>query len=219
MMTKTAQRPRRSQADRTATARATLVAAATTMLSEQGYAGATSSAIAAQAGLSTGALHHHFATKEDLFIAVLDDAALRVRGLFADLREERSANSDMAETLIKSLWSVYGKEAYWAVWEINVAWRSDKALRKRITDHRRNSRDQMNAAIRDNSFLLDRTKDALFALLPVILSALRGMFLETFATRDEQFFRSQLEVLATVLRAGLNDAGTAVRRGRVVATK
>jgi AcrR family transcriptional regulator len=212
-MTKAIRQPRRSQADRTAAARAALVAAATAMLSEQGYARATSSAIAAEAGLSTGALHHHFAAKEDLFIAVLDDATARVIALFTDIREERSANSDMAATLIKSLWSVYGEEAYWAVWEINIAWRSDKALRKQLTEHRRTSRDRMNAAIRDNSFLSDRTKDALLALLPFILSAMRGMFLETFATHDELFFRGQLEVLATVLRTGLNESNTAARRG------
>jgi hypothetical protein len=121
--------------------------------------------------------------------------------------------------LIKSLWSVYGEEAHWAIWEINIAWRSDKALRKQLTDHRKNSRDRMNIAICNNSLLSDRTKDTLLALLPFILSAMRGMFLETFATRDELFFRGQLEVLATVLRTGLNEPGTAARRGRVAATK
>jgi AcrR family transcriptional regulator len=218
-MIKAIRQPRRSQADRTATARAALVAAATVMLSEQGYARATSSAIAAEAGLSTGALHHHFAAKEDLFIAVLDDATARVIALFTDIREERSANSDMAATLIKSLWSVYGEEAYWAVWEINIAWRSDKALRKQLTEHRKDSRERMNAAIRDNAFLSDRTKDALLSLLPFILSAMRGMFLETFATHDEAFFRGQLEILASLLRAGLSESGVAARRGRVAATK
>ena len=77
----------------------------------------------------------------------------------------------------------------------------------------------MNIAICNNSLLSDRTKDTLLALLPFILSAMRGMFLETFATRDELFFRGQLEVLATVLRTGLNESGTAARRGRVAATK
>ena len=139
--------------------------------------------------------------------------------LFSELREERSVNSDMATLLIKSLWSVYGEKAYWAVWEINIAWRSDKALHKQLADHRKSSRDRVNVAIRNNSFLSDRTKETLLTLLPFILSAMRGMFLETFAAHDELFYRSQLEVLATVLRAGLNESRTAARRGRVVATK
>jgi hypothetical protein len=77
----------------------------------------------------------------------------------------------------------------------------------------------MNAAIRDNAFLSDRTKDALLSLLPFILSTMRGMFLETFATHDEAFFRGQLEILANLLRAGLSESGVAARRGRVAATK
>ncbi|UPJ47880.1 helix-turn-helix transcriptional regulator [Bradyrhizobium sp. 200] len=218
-MTKTVQRLRRSQADRSAAARAALVTAAIRVLSEQGFARATSVAIAGQAGLSTGALHHHFATKEDLFIAVLDDVTARVNALFADLREEQSADDDFAATLIKSLWSVYGEGAYWSVWEINIGWRSDKGLCKQLAVHRRSSRDRMNATIRRNSFLSDRTKNTLLALLPFILSAMRGMFLETFATREEPFFRGQLDILAGLLKGRLNEAATAPHQSHVAANK
>lgn len=193
------------------------MSAAITVLSEQGFARATSVAIAEQAGLSTGALHHHFATKEDLFIAVLDDVTANVIALFADLREGRGGSSHLADALIGSLWSVYGKGAYWAVWEINIGWRSDKGLCKQLADHRRISRGQMDAAIRDNSFLSDRTKNTLIALLPFILSAMRGMFLETFANREDSFFQSQLDVLAGLLKARLDQAATQRRQGEFAA--
>ncbi|WP_271553045.1 TetR/AcrR family transcriptional regulator [Bradyrhizobium sp. CCBAU 45394] len=193
------------------------MSAAITVLSAQGFARATSVAIAEQAGLSTGALHHHFATKEDLFIAVLDDVTAHVIALFADLREGRGGSSELADALIKSLWSVYGKAAYWAVWEINIGWRSDKALCKQLADHRRNSRDRMDEAIRDNSFLSDRTKNTLIALLPFILSAMRGMFLETFANREDSFFQSQLDVLAGLLKTRLDQAAAQRRRGQLAA--
>ncbi|WP_247838391.1 TetR/AcrR family transcriptional regulator [Bradyrhizobium sp. 200] len=217
-MTKTVQRPRRSQADRSAAARAAFVAAAITVLSEQGFARATSVAIAEQAGFSTGALHHHFATKEDLFMAVLDDLTTHVIALFMDLREEQSADADLAVTSVESLWAVYGEGAYWAVWEINIGWRSDKSLCKQLADHRRRSRDRLNAAIHSNSFLSDRTKSTLLALLPFILSAMRGMFLETFASREE-LFQSQLDILAGLLKARLDEAGAARRQRHCRANK
>lgn len=193
--------------------------AAITVLSGKGFARATSVAIADQAGLSTGALHHHFATKEDLFIAVLDSVTARVIALFADLREGQSTNADLAVSLIKSLWSVYGEGDYWAVWEINIGWRSDKGLCKQLADHRRISRDRMNAAISSNAFLSDRTKKTLLALLPFILSAMRGMFLETFATREELFFRSQLDILAGLLKALLDEVAAAPARSHAAANE
>jgi AcrR family transcriptional regulator len=218
-MTKAIQRQRRSQADRSSAARAALATAATIVLSEKGFARATSVAIAEQAGLSTGALHHHFATKESLFFAVLDDATARVTALFTDLREGAATSSDLCTKLINSLWSVYGEATYWAVWEINIGWRSDKELSRQLADHRRNARDQTNAAIRNNSYLSERTKSTLLAQLPFILSTMRGMFLETFATRDDRFFRGQLDTLASLLQLQLDEAGASRRRGHVASNK
>ncbi|MCK1299245.1 helix-turn-helix transcriptional regulator [Bradyrhizobium sp. 24] len=217
-MTKTVQHPRRSQADRSAAARAALVAAATTVLSEQGYARATSVAIAEQADLSTGALHHHFATKEDLFMSVLDDVTTHVIALFSDLREEQFADAGLAAATVESLWAFYGAGAYRAVWEINIGWRSDKSLCNRFADHRWRSRDRMNAVICSNSFLSDRTKSTLLALLPFILSAMRGMFLETVASRED-LFQSQLDILAGLLMDRLDEASAARRQRGARASK
>lgn len=49
------------------------MAAATTIFSEQGYRGGSTSAIAAQAGLSSAQLFYYFASKADILMAVLDE--------------------------------------------------------------------------------------------------------------------------------------------------
>jgi AcrR family transcriptional regulator len=46
--------------------------AARTAFSQRGYQGATIEEIAAEAGLSNGAVYYNFASKEDLFLALLD---------------------------------------------------------------------------------------------------------------------------------------------------
>lgn len=65
-------RPLASQSERREETRARLVAAARTCFVEDGYEAAALDRILALAGVSKGALYHHFASKEDLFAAVFD---------------------------------------------------------------------------------------------------------------------------------------------------
>jgi AcrR family transcriptional regulator len=60
----------RTQADRTASTRKAIVAAARTLFAEHGYRDVGTEAVVAAAGTSRGALYHHFADKIDLFAAV-----------------------------------------------------------------------------------------------------------------------------------------------------
>lgn len=61
---------RRTQADRTASTRAALIAAARRQFAEHGFASVGTEAIVSAADVSRGALYHHFADKTDLFAAV-----------------------------------------------------------------------------------------------------------------------------------------------------
>lgn len=65
-------RHRRRQADRRAATRAALVAAARELFAERGFAGAGREDIVERAGVTRGALYHHFASKEELFRAVYE---------------------------------------------------------------------------------------------------------------------------------------------------
>jgi AcrR family transcriptional regulator len=53
--------------------RARILKAARKVFAERGYHGATIGQIADQAGLSNGAVYYNFASKEDLFLALLDE--------------------------------------------------------------------------------------------------------------------------------------------------
>jgi len=60
----------RSKAARSAATRSQLVATATRLYAEHGYAGVGTEEIVRQAGVTRGALYHHFADKRELFRAV-----------------------------------------------------------------------------------------------------------------------------------------------------
>jgi AcrR family transcriptional regulator len=65
-------RVRRTQADRSAATRQALVGAGRRLFAAQGFADVSTDAIAAEAGVTRGALYHQFADKVALFDAVVD---------------------------------------------------------------------------------------------------------------------------------------------------
>jgi AcrR family transcriptional regulator len=83
-------------ADRGASTRATLLAAARDVFMQHGYAQAAITDIVALAGASVGSLYHHFAGKADLYLALygeLDDAReARTRAAVRELRESGAAD-------------------------------------------------------------------------------------------------------------------------------
>jgi AcrR family transcriptional regulator len=64
---------RRTQAQRRASTRRALLDAARSLFAEKGYHGTAAEEIVGRAGLTRGALYHHFEDKKDLFRVVVDE--------------------------------------------------------------------------------------------------------------------------------------------------
>jgi AcrR family transcriptional regulator len=72
-VTTTERQPRATQVERSARTRAALLAAARALFAEQGFAQTGREEIARRAGVTRGALYHHFASKTEVAAAVLDE--------------------------------------------------------------------------------------------------------------------------------------------------
>ncbi|SET37615.1 TetR/AcrR family transcriptional regulator [Oceanicella actignis] len=116
-----------SAADRVAAARARILSAVVACLDELGYADTSIAKVQARAGVSRGALTHHFPSKEDLMAAAAErllDAALEP----ARRRDPRPAREQIIDAWRRIVNTPEGR----AFVEILVAARTDAALGARI---------------------------------------------------------------------------------------
>ncbi|WP_067816511.1 TetR/AcrR family transcriptional regulator [Nocardia inohanensis] len=72
--------PRRSQEDRSRTTRAALEDAGRRLFTERGFAATSAQDLVAAAGVTRGALHHHYGDKRGLFLAVLEQLEVEITG-------------------------------------------------------------------------------------------------------------------------------------------
>lgn len=186
---------RRKQAERSAETRDALVQAATALLQSAGYASTTTALIAQHAGVTTGALHHHFPTKDELMFSVLDRASERVRQRLDAQDHSRDSSIDVA-SLVHHLWELYGDPEYWAVWEIIIGTRADEALHPRIVAHRLDTMRQVVHPWVARHLTGGAPLPELLALFEFILVAIRGLSLERFLDKAPAYFEHNLKLLA-----------------------
>ena len=121
-------RARRTQAQRTAETRGALLDATFDALVELGYRGATTTKVAHRAGVSLGALLHHFPAKADLLSAAVGHVFQRRQEEYAKAMAEVGPAEDKLGAAIDLLWSMFSGPAFTAWLELWVAARTDPDL-------------------------------------------------------------------------------------------
>lgn len=133
-------RRRRTQAERRAATRAALLDAAIESLAEEGYARTTLRRIAERAGVTRGAVEHHFGSKAEL----LGETTRHIRTKAAEtLLAQASPNEPSierrSEQVLDRMWDLYTGPLFQAALELLVAARTDCELR----DHRAPAQNDM----------------------------------------------------------------------------
>ena len=122
-MTAAIARERRTQANRTADMRARLVDATIACLIDAGYARTTTVEVCKRAGVTRGALHHHFSDLPDLLAAAMSDTYDRVFLSRAPLKPFTSLDA-----WIERAWERISQPEFKAVIEVWLAARNEPQL-------------------------------------------------------------------------------------------
>ncbi|MGO4572687.1 TetR/AcrR family transcriptional regulator [Microvirga sp. 2TAF3] len=190
---------RRSQVDRSAETRAVLIRSTIELLQTVGFAGTTTAHIAKRAGVTTGALHHHFATKDELMFGVLDHASERVRARLEQEEHISSGGTLNLSDVVRHLWEVYGDPEYWAIWEVIIGTRSDPAMHPRVVAHRLETMRTVLHPWLERHTSGEGTRPEVIALFEFMLIAVRGLSLERFLDKDDAYFDRNLKILADLV--------------------
>lgn len=116
-----ARRSPRTQEQRSAETRAKVVRAATECVAELGFRAATMGAIADRAGVSLGAIQHHFGEKDALLDAVLEAAIGVLQAGLSDIREQETDPSLRVQLFVRRSAGLLKGPVYRAFIEIQIA--------------------------------------------------------------------------------------------------
>ena len=110
-------RRRRTHAERTAETRTRLIEAVVESIAELGMQRATAQVIVARAGITWGAVQHHFRGKDGLLLAVLEDSFAR----FAERMRDIPPDVPLAERVglfVDRAWAHFNSRHYRSTFEI-----------------------------------------------------------------------------------------------------
>ena len=123
---------RRTQAERSAETIELLIAATVSTIAELGYHRATTAEISARAGVTEGALFHHFDTRIDLVLAALGRMTEQRIDRYIELADEVTTSRGSPLDLLRVL-DELGRDDVAVVWaELTMAARTDADLRQQV---------------------------------------------------------------------------------------
>jgi len=172
------------QEAKSAVAKEKICMAVTQCLAEIGYAETSINQVVSQAGVSKGALQHHFPTKEDLMTAtaeqLLDNATFYSHNKAKDSKGKRSTALNFLEAWEK----VVNTNEFRALLEILIQVRTDKALRERLSPGLQQWHQQSLVRALDAYQAVDGSDEDVEMLITLNSCMMRGLVIQEQYTED-----------------------------------
>lgn len=187
------ERPRRSNAERRATTRSTVLDATITAIVRYGYRGATSERIAELSGLTRGAQKHHWTNKAEMMAEAL--LHLHDTLMVTTLAELEQAADGGVRATLDALWRSFQSDLFTAATELHLAARIDDELRRLLIETEREIgrriRNITTAALDDGT----RSPERLNEVGDHVINVMRGMAFQSSLSSNPDRERRQLRIL------------------------
>jgi AcrR family transcriptional regulator len=202
--------PMRGNPARVARTRGKIFDAVITALDEVGYSECSINRVQTLAGVSRGALTHHFPSKEEMMVKTLEHLLAPVRGASepndqeANLLRPSDAGSRLQDQL-HALWSrVINTREGRALMEILVAARTDQVLNSRITPSLWSYNDEFNRNIANLYQAAEGHEDELTLLWSICRSFMRGLHSQAPFERDPKIITKMVALFGRIMAPHLS---------------
>lgn len=207
-------RIRRTQEQRSADTQRRLMEATIEALHERGYARVTTAEIAERAGVSRGALMHHYATKEELVTVsvekLLKDSTAEIRSW---LDQARSGAMTL-DHFLDNLWRMYSGRLLFVTIEHITEARHNQALRESLVPVVREFHKALDATWREFFQGTSLSRDEVEVVLNATTCLFRGMGVQTVLRDDPAYYEALLAHWKAHVHGlvELNSQGAGIRR-------
>lgn len=166
--------------------RGRLLQATVDCLVDYGYAGTTTAAVVKRAGVSRGAILHHFPTKADLVATAVEYVLDRRNESFKVTFASLPRDDGLMDAVLGALWQEVNGPTFHAWLELIVASRTDAVLKKKVNAIAGKWTESVDSTFRE-IFGLPRTPDRpAFALAPLVtMTMMEGLAVEKLARSDD----------------------------------
>lgn len=200
-------RRRRTQEERSAETRESLVAAAIEVLAEVGYAAATTAAIAERAAVSRGAIQYHFESKNDLVVAIMEAIAVELNFRFDVVELAGQSVEVRLDRMIEHYWRVFQTPMFRAGLSIWVALAGDAALAAGVEASLKGLREHISGVWHELFRDVACSRHELDVVLHIVMAALRGSAVAFMGGRGSANFLEERRVLRAMALHALETAG------------
>ncbi len=194
------------QAEKSAMTRQAIMQAAVECLIDLGYTKATTSLIAEYAGVSRGAMMHHFPSRMSVISAVvsyLHDLRLKeYRELMADIdNPEGSLTTEVIGESVRAAWQYVNMPSFVAYQELMAASRTDEELKEIMTPVEKDFEKQFLETVRGTfPHWKDTESTVLEAAHDMVQFLMKGMALSHMSMRRKERSQNVMDHLTLVLK-------------------
>jgi AcrR family transcriptional regulator len=194
---------RLAQAERSEVMRRRLLDAATAVLNERGLVGFRTAEVAELAGVSKGALLHHFPTKVRLIAAVLE-RLYEAAGDTARVYQPKSTLAETIKDLISDSHAYFFSESFDVTLNIIISAARDPELKSTISEvvwlFRKQTEAVWTERLTAHGLSRERAHDAVW----LVNSAVRGLAVRALWEPDQPLFQRLERITASIMTEHLS---------------
>ncbi|CAH1651799.1 TetR family transcriptional regulator [Hyphomicrobiales bacterium] len=208
-------RQRRTQQERSADTSERLLNATIDLLHDRGLYRMSTSEIAEGAGLSRGALTHHFSSKEEIIVEAVGYMLRKVTSGLHEMAEGIRFSGSSTDEIVEYLWRIMNDRLFYVTMEYLPEARHNPEFREKIVPVVKEFHEALNAVWAELAAQAGVGVDQVLVLMNATMCMFRGMIAQTTVKDDPAYFQELLQFWKGQVRREFNAvvaASPAIRR-------